>query len=61
MNDTTKKLLVNSTRTLNLYRLGNSRRTCDFRLPPGSVGNSVPTFRDSLSFSSSRVKKSKIA
>jgi len=36
MNGTTMKLLVNNTRALNFYRLGNSRRTCDFRLPPGS-------------------------
>ena len=36
INDTTKKLLVNNTRTQNSYRLGSSRRTCVFRLPPGS-------------------------
>jgi hypothetical protein len=35
-NGTTTKLLVNNTGALNLYRLGNFRRTCDFRLPPGS-------------------------
>jgi len=31
MNNTTKKLLVNNTRTLNLYRLGNSRVISGFR------------------------------